>query len=166
VVRFLEAAGPSAGDAFATSTLPSPERIRTTLNFYDYAGQDPINGYDLDGLCGLVCVLTAGATDTLEIPGLDIVSGGVLLGVGAYECYRHCGSILHASKRKDEHARDERGNIIAGTGPGKGPALSDAESDALKDPSGADPATLRTAKQKIKTQEKYAKLRNKRKRGP
>jgi len=36
-------------DVFTTSTLATAERIRTTLTFYDYAGKDPINGYDLDG---------------------------------------------------------------------------------------------------------------------
>lgn len=54
MLRLLEATRPSVGDALATNTLPSSERIRTTLNFYDYAGQDPVNGYDLTGL-SMVC---------------------------------------------------------------------------------------------------------------
>jgi len=34
----------------STATCPgTAERIRTTLIFYDYAGQDPINKYDLKG---------------------------------------------------------------------------------------------------------------------
>jgi hypothetical protein len=33
----------------APSPLEAPERIRTAGNFYDYAAQDPINGYDLTG---------------------------------------------------------------------------------------------------------------------
>ena len=49
MLGLLEGARPSVGDAFATSTLSTDERVRTTLNFYDYAGQDPINAYDLNG---------------------------------------------------------------------------------------------------------------------
>jgi hypothetical protein len=103
----LEARQLSARDAFATNTLPATERIRTTLNFYDYAGQDPINGYDLNGAC-IVCILTAVAADTSWVRGLDVVAGGVLLGVGAYECYKHCGQIFHASGRTgdDRTVRD------------------------------------------------------------
>jgi hypothetical protein len=61
--------------------------------------------------------------------------------------------------------RDKYGNIIAGTGPGKGPALSAEESAALKEGSAANPKILKRAKQKIATQEKYAKARNQQKRG-
>jgi hypothetical protein len=46
----LDASRPTTRDVLATSTLPVAERIRTTLIFYDYAGQDPINGSDLSGL--------------------------------------------------------------------------------------------------------------------
>jgi hypothetical protein len=64
----------------------------------------------------LVCVITAGAADTLEIPGVDVISGGILVGVGAYECYKHCGSILHASGRSG----DDRtvGDILPGLNAG------------------------------------------------
>jgi hypothetical protein len=61
-----------------------------------------------------VCVLTVGAADTLEVPGVDIVSAGILVGVGAYECYEHCGSILHA-----EGHEPTAGDIISGQRRGK-----------------------------------------------
>jgi hypothetical protein len=51
VLGTLEARRPSRRDVFATSTLPSLERIRTTLNAYDYAGDDPIDSVDPSGMC-------------------------------------------------------------------------------------------------------------------
>lgn len=38
-----------SSDPLATSTLTPSERIRTAPNNYDYAGQDPINKFDLGG---------------------------------------------------------------------------------------------------------------------
>lgn len=45
-------------DPHGTSTLKASERIRPTLTGYDYAAQDPINEYDLDGTfsCAGACV--------------------------------------------------------------------------------------------------------------
>jgi hypothetical protein len=102
VLRLLEAARPSPGDAFATNTLPSSERIRTTLNFYDYAGQDPINNYDLDGLsfghwlhkhvvkpaedhAGAISAIASGAA---LIPGVDVIAAPAAVGFGALAAYK------------------------------------------------------------------------------
>ena len=84
-----------------------------SLNNYDYAGQDPINGYDLDGMFCIVCALPVVAADTSWIP---VVGGGIALGVGIYECVKHCGSIFHASGRTgdDRTVRDLLPGLNAG----------------------------------------------------
>ena len=98
-------------------------------------------------------------------------TGGLIIAV-VWIGGRAVMKIVHWAQSLDDPdplKRDKRGNIIAGTGPGKGPALTDAESQALQDAAAGKPfdqATLNAAKQKIKTQEKYAKVRNKRKRNP
>jgi hypothetical protein len=81
VASVLEATRSS--DPLATSTLTPSERIRTALNQYDYAGQDPINGYDLDGNICWHCVghfiathktdiaLGIAAAALIEVPAAD-----------------------------------------------------------------------------------------------
>jgi hypothetical protein len=65
----LDASRPTTRDVLATNTLPVIERIGTTLNFYDYAGQDPINGYDLAG------TLHAGGSGIYTMKDRDFMCG-------------------------------------------------------------------------------------------
>lgn len=48
-IRARQAVGESIANTPTCSR--TAERIRTTLNFYDYAAQNPINEYDLSGEC-------------------------------------------------------------------------------------------------------------------
>ena len=78
---------PSIGRFYAVDPIDGG-----SLNNYDYAGQDPINNYDLDGteVCGDPCAagaLTADGTCavTWEVPGVDVLTcgAGLVLTVAA-----------------------------------------------------------------------------------
>ncbi|HET8893357.1 MAG TPA: LamG-like jellyroll fold domain-containing protein [Gaiellaceae bacterium] len=158
----------------------------TTGTPYSYGGDNPVGQNDPTGLCaagdiphpglgGLGVALVIAAAPCLTNPAACNSNNSYVI-KKIVDMYTQAtrvtplpdnqGNIAQATS--DEQSRDDQGNLIAGTGPGKGPALSDAEAEALKQASKgekADPAALKRAQQKLKAQEKYAKIRNKQKRG-
>jgi hypothetical protein len=81
------------------------------------------------------------------------VSAGVLVGVGAYECYKHCSHIVSAVRAGENPAHP------------KGPALTQDEADAFNHREQGQPfdeAAYNRARQKIKQGEKLANIRRNR----
>ncbi len=108
----------------------------------------------------------------LTIAGLHtyyVVPAGAAVGPGASVLVHNAGSEGNPCPDPlTKLPRDGGGNVIGGTGPGKGKALSKVEREAVDNYEAGrafDETALKSARQKIKAQEKYQGTRNKQKRG-